>query len=114
MNANSPNEHDPAFRATLREWTVTEPLPPRFQEQVWKRIESAEAVPVNRGSRWSLLTDWINALLPRPAFALVCAMALLLIGGAVGWTQARHEAAQVGDILEARYLRVVDPYQPAN
>ena len=114
MNTNSPHEHDPAFRAMLREWSVTEPLPPRFQAQVWKRIESAEALPVTRGSPWRLLMDWVNALLPRPAFALACATVLLLVGGAAGWAQARYEAAQVGGVLEARYLRVVDPYQPAD
>lgn len=114
MNANSPHEPDPALRAVLREWAVTEPLPPRFQEQVWKRIERAEAPPVPANSPWSRLTDWINALLPRPAFAVACAVGLLLVGGAAGWAQARHEAAQVGGVLEARYLRVVDPYQPAD
>jgi len=39
---------------------------------------------------------------------------LLLVGGAAGWAQARYEAAQVDGVLEARYLRVVDPYQPAD
>lgn len=115
MNSNpSSNERDPALRAVLREWAVTEPLPPRFQAQVWKRIESAEALPVTSGSPWTCLTDWVNALLPRPAFALACATVLLLVGGAAGWAQARHEAGHVGDELEARYLRVVDPYQPAD
>jgi len=93
---------------------VTEPLPPRFQEQVWKRIAKSEAPAAMSGSPWTLLTDWVNALLPRPAFALAFATVLLLIGGAAGWAQARHEAGHVGGELEARYLRVVDPYQPAN
>ena len=115
MNSNSSsNERDPALRAALREWAVTEPLPPRFQEQVWKRIAKSEAPPAMSGSPWTLLTDWVNALLPRPAFALAFATVLLLVGGAAGWAQARYEAAQVGDQLEARYLRVVDPYQPAD
>jgi len=111
MNTKHTNESDPALSAALKEWKLSDPLPPRFQEQVWKRIESAEAPPVTRGSPWSLLTDWINAMLPRPALALACATVLLLVGGAAGWAQARHEAGQVGDELEARYLRVMDPYQ---
>ncbi len=115
MNSNpSSNERDPALRAALREWAVTEPLPPRFQAQVWNRIEKSEAPPVMSSSAWTLLTDWINAVLPRPAFALACAVVLLLVGGAAGWAQARHEAGHVSGELEARYLRVVDPYQRAN
>lgn len=114
MNTNHTNENDPALSAVLREWELADPLPPHFQEQVWKRIERAEAPPVTAGSPWSLLMDWINAVLPRPAFALACAVVLLLAGGAAGWAQARHEAGHVGDELEARYLRVVDPYQPAD
>lgn len=114
MNTQPTNENDPALSSVLREWKLSGPLPPHFQAQVWQRIERAEMPSVTVGSPWSLLTDWINALLPRPALALACAMVLLLIGGAAGWAQARHEAAHVGDELEARYLRVVDPYQPAD
>lgn len=114
MNTKPTIERDPALSAVLREWKLSGSLPPRFQEGVWQRIERAETPPLASGSPWSLLTDWINALLPRPALALACAMVLLLIGGAAGWAQARHEAGQVGDELEARYLRVVDPYQPTN
>jgi len=114
MNTKPTNESDPVLSAVLREWKLSDSWPPRFQEQVWKRIERAEIPSVSSGSPWSLLTDWINAMLPRPALALACAMILLLIGGAAGWAQARHETGHVGDQLEARYLRVVDPYQPTD
>lgn len=112
MNSNSHNNPDPPLRAALREWTVTEPLPPRFQEEVWRRIERAEPRPTVAVSPWVLLTEWLDAMLPRPALALASALILLVIGGAGGWAQARHEAAQVNDRLEATYLRTVDPYQP--
>lgn len=111
MNTKRTTESDPALSTVLREWKLSDPLPPRFQEQVWKRIERAETRPASTGSPWSLLTEWVNAMLPRPALALACATVLLLVGGAAGWAQARHEAAHVGDELEAQYLRVVDPYQ---
>lgn len=114
MKSNPPNEPDAPLRDALREWAVTEPLPLRFHEQVWKRIERAEAPPVTVGSPWSLLTKWLDAMLPRPALALASAVVLLLAGGAAGWAQARHEAGHVEEELVARYLRVVDPYQPAN
>jgi hypothetical protein len=114
MNANSHNDPDPPLRDALREWTVTEPLPPRFQEEVWRRIGRSESRPALTVPPWALLREWLDAMLPRPAFALACAVALLLAGGAAGWAQARHEAGHVGDELEARYLRVVDPYQPTD
>jgi hypothetical protein len=112
MSTNLPNPHDPALRAVLREWQVTTPLPPRFQAQVWNRIERAAAPAAAADSPWALLTNWLMPLLPRPALAVAYVTGMLALGATVGWAQARQETARVGDALSARYLRAVDPYQP--
>lgn len=112
MNTNPQEKPDLPLRATLREWTVTEPLPPRFRDDVWRRIEQAEARPAEVVSLGDLLGAWVNSLLPRPALALAGAIVLLVVGGAGGWAQARHESARMQDRMEATYLRAVDPYQP--
>ena len=111
MNTNPSNENDPALRATLKEWKLTSPVPPRFQEQVWKLIERAEATTVSPGLVWASLTDWIATMLPRPALAVAYVTVLLAVGATVGWTQGRQETSRFGDELSVRYVRAVDPYQ---
>lgn len=111
MNTNHPNENDPALRAALREWRVCDPLPPQFQEQVWRRIERAETPTVVARPLWSLMNDWVAALLPRPALAVAYVTVLLVIGATAGWSQAREETARTSQEMSARYVRTVDPYQ---
>ena len=111
MNTNHSNENDPALHATLRKWKLTAPLPPRFQEQVWNRIERAEVPAVSPGLIWSLFTNWIATTLPRPALAVAYVTVLLAVGATAGWTQARQESTRAGDALSVRYVRAVDPYQ---
>lgn len=78
-------------------------LPPRFQENVWRRIERAEA------GRIPATANWLEALatrLLRPRLAFAIATVLVLAGLGLGWSQgeqtARHEA-------QARYLAAVAP-----
>jgi hypothetical protein len=111
MKTNGSNEDDAPLRAVLREWKESTPLPPRFQEQVWRRIERSEAPAVATLSVSSVLMNWIATMLPRPALAAAYMAVLLAIGATAGWTQARQETARVSDELGARYVRSVDPYQ---
>lgn len=111
MNTNHSNENDPALRGALKEWTLTTPLPPRFQEQVWRRVAQAEATTGSSSPIWASMTDWIATILPRPALAVAYVTVVLAVGATVGWTQGRQETARFGDELSVRYVRVVDPYQ---
>lgn len=99
MNATNPNREDKRLGTLLREACSAPELPPRFQENIWRRIEqNAQAVsPVN----------WREALAalvfkPRFAFATVAALVLagLLLGSIEGKTQARQQAQE-------RYLAAV-------
>src|SRR5689334_9752049 len=110
MNAEEPNE-DRSLDALLREWQAKPPLPPRFQERVWQRIEQAQAAPAPAASLAAGLANWVATMLPRPALATAYVMALLAIGASVGWSQARQETARVTGELRARYAQAVDPYQ---
>lgn len=111
MNANPHNDPDAPLRDALREWAVTEPLPPRFQEQVWQRIERAEAKASLPVLAWGQLQEWIATMLPRPALALAYVTVLLVVGVTLGWNQARVETTRVTSELGARYAQAVDPYQ---
>jgi len=100
MNQNlSPD--DARLGALLREARRSPALPPRFQQQVWRRIEAAEAT----GPTVSWL-DALAALIVRPRIALTMAAVLLFSGILLGThegAQAAHQQAQ------ARYLASVTP-----
>ena len=93
---------------TLQEWRVTTPLPPRFQEQVWKRIERADVPSI---SVLDALRAWFAVTVARPAFAVAYVSGLLVAGLAFGFVQANEKAAHLDRQLEARYVQSIDPYQ---
>ncbi|MBX3732884.1 MAG: hypothetical protein KF791_09845 [Verrucomicrobiae bacterium] len=111
MKTDNSNTNTPGLRALLKEWKQEASLPPRFQEQVWRRIERAEAAPVPSVSLATVFANWLTNLLPRPALATAYVAVLLAIGASVGWSQARQETARVAGELSARYAQAVDPYQ---
>ncbi len=110
MKTNKPND-DALRHALLQEWKVKPSLPPRFNEQVWRRIERAETTPVPSVSLTGVFANWIATMLPRPAFATAYVTVLLVIGASIGWSIARQETARVTSDLSTRYVQAVDPYQ---
>jgi hypothetical protein len=113
MKTNQPNKDDAPLRDLLKEWKSQAALPPRFAEQVWRRIEVVEAPPAPSVSLATVFATWIATLLPRPALATAYVAVLLLIGAGVGWTQARNETARITSGLSMRYAEAVNPYHPA-
>lgn len=95
------NPDDPKLATLLRQERVSPPLPPRFQENVWRRIE-ANAVPVKSGS-W---LDALAALMLRPRFAYATVTALVMAGALLGAHQGAHLAKQDA---QARYVALVAP-----
>jgi len=108
MEPERPSENPEPIRKVLREWKVTTSLPPRFQEQVWQRIERAQTQTVVSG--WSVIAHWVDTVLRRPALAASYVAVLLTIGVTAGWAQARQETGRVKAELGQRYVRVLDPY----
>jgi hypothetical protein len=104
MKPENLKKDDPQLSRLLQNWRVDEPLPPRFQERVWKRIEAAEPLTAKPGVNW--LTIWFA----RPAFATVCATLLLLTGLTTGFLRAGHDAKRMDTELAQRYVASVDPY----
>ncbi len=89
------------FSSLLRDSRPAPPLPPRFQENVWRRIEAA-AAPAKTES-------WLDAfavLILRPRFAVATAAALVFAGALLGTHEgsqtARHDA-------QARYVSYIAP-----
>jgi len=101
MNKVCPNPEDAKLSGLLRESRTTPSLPPRFQEAVWRRIETADAGEATSGITW--LEALMNRML-RPKFAFATVAALVLMGAFLGVREgtqtARHDA-------QARYLAAV-------
>lgn len=98
------DNYDPRLSEVLRAWQVCGPLPPRFQERVWKRIEAAEARPLTTG--WS---DRFAVAFARPAFAMVCAALMLLAGLSAGLWRANRATEHWDSELAQRYVSAVNP-----
>ncbi len=107
MKSNLPND-DETLRASLREWKENSPLPPRFQEGVWRRIERAETKET--APRLNFLKS-IEILFVRPVFAMSYVAILLAVGMGAGFWQVERKSAKVESTLERLYVQSVDPYQ---
>jgi len=108
MNPKPPPD-DPALSRLLRQWVPAAPLPPRFQEHVWQRIEHAgDALPLSR-----FLRDWLARQFARPVAVVGYLGAVVLIGASAGWIQGRVESHRVSAALQERYAHAVDPYHVA-
>jgi len=102
------DQNDEKLSAALRTWKVSEPLPPRFQEQVWSRIERAEA---SRGVWLTSVIIFVERLFARPALAYAYALLLLTLGLTGGYLTAQQQEFKMETQLAARYVQSIDPYQ---
>lgn len=95
---------DAKLSTLLRASRISPALPPRFQENVWRRIEKAEA-PVSSlpGLFW---LDALAALVLRPRFAYATVAALIMAGSLLG---AREGAQAARHDAQARYVAMVAP-----
>ena len=94
MKPEDPMPSDEALRQVLHQWKVDAPLPPRFQEQVWRRIERSE-----------------SQVQARPSLAVSYVTLLLLAGLLAGYWQVRSARAQTDENMGARYVQLVAPFQ---
>ena len=109
MKPNHASENDEPLHELLAQGKVGESLPPRFQEQVWKRIEQAEAQKPQ--SSLVALMHWLEATFRRPVLATAYVAVLLFVGLGAGYWQAQGAMAQAQSEMKTRYVQSVDPYQ---
>jgi hypothetical protein len=101
MKENDPTSEDRQLSGLLRAARVSPGLPPRFQQNVWRRIEDAEA-PAKSAS-------WLEALanlILRPRFAMSVAAVVLLAGVLAGTVEGRQAARHDAQMT---YLASVAP-----
>lgn len=107
MKHDDSNLNDETLKKALDEWQVNTPLPPRFRQQVWLRIETRAAAL----SAWDVLCHWFETMFAKPAVAVSYVAALVLVGLTVGFMQAQTKTAHLETTLGALYVQSVDPYQ---
>jgi len=101
MNESNLNPDDAKLGRLLRESRATPALAPRFQQEVWRRIEDAEAGAA--GSTW---LDRVAGWVLRPKFAFAAVIVLVLAGAALG---AREGVESARRNAQARYVGSVVP-----
>ena len=109
MKPNQDPENEDRLRALLRSWVVDTPLPPRFQEQVWRRIERAEPRPAS-----PFLAGFfrlVEVALPRPKVAFAYVTVLLALGITAGAWAVQAKTSRTDAALGLRYVQSVDPYK---
>ncbi|MFO1458540.1 MAG: hypothetical protein U1G08_03960 [Verrucomicrobiota bacterium] len=105
MNSPDASPEDSRLRGLLRDSHPQPPLPPRFQEEVWRRIDrSAPAESPGWASAWE---HWLRDRFLRASVAV--AVAAAVVAGA--WTGLLHGESQSKAAERGRYLASVDPLQ---
>lgn len=94
---------DEKLRTLLRGARPAPALPPRFQENVWRRIKNAEAHKVPAAAPW---LDALAGWLMRPRLAFAVAAVLLVAGFGFGWNHGHENERQEA---QNRYLAAVAP-----
>ncbi len=107
---NHDPKNDEKLKDVLHTWSVQAPLPPRFQENVWRRIEAAERHQ-QAASPWTFFLQWLSQTVARPAVAVAYVTVLVVIGVTFGLKQAQDESAHLESRLGQRYVQSVDPFQ---
>jgi hypothetical protein len=108
MRSEDTSEQDRALRTVLAEWEIKESLPPRFQEQVWRRIaEVEEPGPVDV---WTQVAQWIARAFARPSLAVSYVTVLLVAGLLAGYLQGQQKNNRAQHELSTRYVQMMSPY----
>ena len=97
---------DGHLRTLLQSARPESPLPPRFQESVWRRLDHARPPVPAAGSPLAGLDRWVERLL-RPRFALA-SLGLLLVAGGLSGVLASSRAAR--QQAQQHYLAAVAPH----
>ena len=111
MKPNQKPESDERLRGLLRSWVVGTPLPLRFKENVWRRIEHADLQPDS--PFWAGLLRLVAVALPRPKVALAYVAVLLALGVTAGAWAAQVKTTRTEADLGLRYVQSIDPYKAA-
>jgi hypothetical protein len=113
MQRDKLSERDEAaLSKALKQWQVTEPLAPGFNERVWQAIAREEAL--SSVTVWSLISAWLTRAFARPSLAVSYITLLLAAGLLAGYWQSQLRSNHEDEAMSSRYVQMVDPYQGAH
>jgi len=104
MITNNPIPDQARLHALLHEARPVPDLPPGFENAVWRRIERAEALAVERRT-----VNWLDRLAEwflRPGRALASAAIMIVLGISLGIAEG---ATHAKDLARERYVDSVSP-----
>jgi hypothetical protein len=106
------SDQDPHLSSVLRSWRHEVPASPRFNAEVWARIEAtreaAQTMPTFLSSRLGIPVRYFRWALP---LAVSLTLAIAAVAGAgVGALKTSHS---LNDRMTAAYVRTIDPLQMA-
>jgi len=105
MKTSNHQPGDDRLHALLHESRPAPQLPPRFQENVWRRIEQCDA-----HSGFFAWMEALSSLFLKPRFAIATVAALLLAGALLGSLDGQ---ARARGLAQDRYVaRVAMPFNP--
>ncbi len=110
MRTERSGENEDRLHEVLQTWKVATPLPPGFQEAVWRRIAREETA---RESTWSRLmaefAAWCRSLLMQPAGASAYLLALLVTGVGLGYWHSANYTTRTETAWRTAYVHSVNP-----
>jgi hypothetical protein len=111
MNSAQKRDPDPDERLNemLGSWKVDANLPPRFQEQVWRRIARSDSA--GDAPFWVKAFRAMTEPFTRPKVAYAYIAVLLTFGIAAGSWTAQVKSSKMEAALGSRYVHTIDPYQ---
>lgn len=93
----------------LARWKVAQPLPPGFQDRVWRNIERTQnAAPVGA---WQWCQAWLERAFARQLVALAYIALLLFFGLTAGYLGGQARERHLTSQLASSYVQSVDPNQ---
>ena len=105
------NRDDDGLHELLKSWHVDASLPPRFRENVWRKIARETASNPSRWrSGWNEFVSGCAAVLQRPAGAIAYLLTLMVVGTGLGYWQAERYSGHREATWRAAYVQSVNPY----
>lgn len=110
MSTETSDNDSDSLNELLKSWKVEASLPPRFQEQVWRRIARAEEKSAWPVSAWLLRLAALGAdLLRKPIGATAYVSMLLAVGVLAGVWRSDRYADRTEAAWRTAYLQAVTP-----
>jgi hypothetical protein len=103
MNASE----DQSLRKALDQWKIDKPLPPRFQQEVWRRLDQKTRTP----TVWKAWQIWLESIFAKKSVALSYITVLLLAGLTVGYFQGKAHERSWREQWAQQYVQSLDPEQ---